>query len=164
MGWPRNWTSPDKLQKTDFDLWHDSFIRKENGTETNTNNAQLRNVWWKIDPSEASQGWKSIKQFIEQSKCSLPEVPYGNSYGDTGLGSWENKASNVQDMPMFIQAKEEAQQHCVSETGMPKDEWHNIGKTAVGVIARVDRLKAIGNGQVPAVVRLAWQTLSPRNT
>jgi hypothetical protein len=28
------------------------------------------------------------------------------------------------------------------------------------VAARVDRLKAIGNGQVPAVVRLAWTILS----
>jgi hypothetical protein len=26
----------------------------------------------------------------------------------------------------------------------------------------VDRLKAIGNGQVPAVVRLAWETLTER--
>jgi DNA (cytosine-5)-methyltransferase 1 len=32
---------------------------------------------------------------------------------------------------------------------------------ADGVAHRVDRLGAIGNGQVPAVVRLAWQTLNP---
>jgi hypothetical protein len=31
------------------------------------------------------------------------------------------------------------------------------------VAHRVDRLKAIGNGQVPAVVRLAWNTLSASN-
>jgi DNA (cytosine-5)-methyltransferase 1 len=35
----------------------------------------------------------------------------------------------------------------------------NVGRVAHGVAARVDRLKAIGNGQVPAVVRLAWETL-----
>jgi hypothetical protein len=28
------------------------------------------------------------------------------------------------------------------------------------VAARVDRLRCIGNGQVPAVVRLAWETLT----
>jgi hypothetical protein len=28
------------------------------------------------------------------------------------------------------------------------------------VASRVDRLKAIGNGQVPAVAQLAWQILS----
>lgn len=32
---------------------------------------------------------------------------------------------------------------------------------ADGVAHRVDRLGAIGNGQVPAVVRLAWETLAP---
>jgi len=36
----------------------------------------------------------------------------------------------------------------------------NVGRVAHGVAARVDRLKAIGNGQVPAVVRLAWNILS----
>jgi DNA (cytosine-5)-methyltransferase 1 len=35
-----------------------------------------------------------------------------------------------------------------------------LGRVAHGVAHRVDRLKAIGNGQVPAVVRLAWETLA----
>ena len=34
-----------------------------------------------------------------------------------------------------------------------------LGRVANGVANRVDRLRAIGNGQVPAVVRLAWETL-----
>lgn len=34
-----------------------------------------------------------------------------------------------------------------------------LGRVADGVANRVDRLRAIGNGQVPAVVRLAWETL-----
>jgi DNA (cytosine-5)-methyltransferase 1 len=36
----------------------------------------------------------------------------------------------------------------------------NVDRVAHGVAARVDRLKAIGNGQVPAVAALAWKTLS----
>ena len=41
-------------------------------------------------------------------------------------------------------------------------EWpteSRVGRVVDGVAARVDRLKAIGNGQVPAVVRLAWTIL-----
>jgi len=38
----------------------------------------------------------------------------------------------------------------------------NVGRVANGVAARVDRLKAIGNGQVPAVAALAWGILSNR--
>ena len=36
----------------------------------------------------------------------------------------------------------------------------SVGRVANGVAARVDRLKAIGNGQVPAVAALAWELLS----
>ena len=36
----------------------------------------------------------------------------------------------------------------------------DVGRVANGVARRVDRLKAIGNGQVPAVVRAAWNILS----
>ena len=35
----------------------------------------------------------------------------------------------------------------------------SVGRVADGVAARVDRLKAIGNGQVPSVVALAWRSL-----
>ena len=44
------------------------------------------------------------------------------------------------------------------------NEWWkaepDVGRVADGVAARVDRLKAIGNGQVSTVVRLAWNTLN----
>lgn len=36
----------------------------------------------------------------------------------------------------------------------------DVGRVAHGVAARVDRLRCIGNGQVPDVVRLAWQILT----
>jgi len=44
--------------------------------------------------------------------------------------------------------------------GAPQPE---LGRVAHGVADRVDRLKAIGNGQVPAVVALAWDILKPDN-
>lgn len=42
-------------------------------------------------------------------------------------------------------------------------EWSpepDVGRVAHGVASRVDRLRCIGNGQVPDVVRLAWHVLS----
>lgn len=36
----------------------------------------------------------------------------------------------------------------------------NVGRVAHGVASRVDRLRCIGNGQVPAVAQLAWETLN----
>lgn len=41
--------------------------------------------------------------------------------------------------------------------------WHSepdVGRVADGVARGVDRLRCLGNGQVPAVVRLAWDTLT----
>ncbi len=36
----------------------------------------------------------------------------------------------------------------------------DVGRVAHGVASRVDRLRALGNGQVPAVVRAAWNLLT----
>jgi DNA (cytosine-5)-methyltransferase 1 len=41
-------------------------------------------------------------------------------------------------------------------------EWEtepDVGRVADGVAARVDRLKAIGNGQVPQCAALVWELL-----
>ena len=37
----------------------------------------------------------------------------------------------------------------------------DVGRVVDGVANAMDRLAAIGNGQVPAVARLAWETLAP---
>ncbi len=40
----------------------------------------------------------------------------------------------------------------------------DVGRVVNGLASRVDRLRCIGNGQVPAVVRLAWHCLAPETT
>ena len=40
----------------------------------------------------------------------------------------------------------------------------DVGRVAHGVAARVDRLRALGNGQVPAVAALAWRVLAGDET
>jgi DNA (cytosine-5)-methyltransferase 1 len=65
----------------------------------------------------------------------------------------------------------EGQQQGGTETGPtngPGDGSHpswwevepDVGRVADGVASRVDRLQALGNGQVPAVACLAWQALN----
>ena len=55
-------------------------------------------------------------------------------------------------------------QSCQSGPGRRENDWwateSELGRVAHGVANRVDRLKAIGNGQVPAVAALAWRILS----
>jgi len=47
-----------------------------------------------------------------------------------------------------------------SDTGNWWSAEPDLGRVAHGVAARVDRLRCIGNGQVPQVVRVAWNILS----
>jgi DNA (cytosine-5)-methyltransferase 1 len=52
-----------------------------------------------------------------------------------------------------------------SQTNGRGEWWQvepNVGRVANGVAARVDRLKAIGNGQVPLCAATAWKLLSER--
>jgi DNA (cytosine-5)-methyltransferase 1 len=54
------------------------------------------------------------------------------------------------------------QTNYVESIGRPQ-QWFiepNVGRVADGVAARVDRLKAIGNGQVPLCAATAWRILS----
>ena len=51
-------------------------------------------------------------------------------------------------------------EHETAECGGWWSAEPDVGRVAHGVAARVDRLRCIGNGQVPAVVRLAWETLT----
>ncbi len=53
-----------------------------------------------------------------------------------------------------------------NEFGTTKHWWEaepNVGRVADGVAARVDRLKAIGNGQVPLCAATAWRILNDQN-
>jgi DNA (cytosine-5)-methyltransferase 1 len=53
-------------------------------------------------------------------------------------------------------------QHKAAQRGSWWGIEPNVGRVANGVAARVDRLRCIGNGQVPAVAALAWETLMER--
>ena len=48
----------------------------------------------------------------------------------------------------------------ITEAGIYWKTEPRLGRVAHGVADRVDRIKAIGNGQVPAVVREAWNLLN----
>lgn len=52
----------------------------------------------------------------------------------------------------------EAVEDCGSEEWW-KAEPDGVPRVASGIPARIDRLKALGNGQVPQVAALAWQIL-----
>jgi DNA (cytosine-5)-methyltransferase 1 len=58
-----------------------------------------------------------------------------------------------------LEALSDARERGREEDGLPVPE-SLLGRVADGVASRVDRLKALGNGQVPQVVAAAWELLA----
>lgn len=92
-----------------------------------------------------------------QPEGSVPEQRewlgnMGQARSDANLSRPEGQAGS--------EARQERDRRPVSNHG---GWWHSepdVGRVANGVARGVDRLRCLGNGQVPAVVRLAWETLT----
>ena len=95
-----------------------------------------RNTWWARDPSE-EPGGRELNRGGEQ--------PH-----DVG------NAERVRQLQP--QGGEPEERGWTGDAGWWSVE-PDVGRVAHGVANRVHRLKAIGNGQVPAVAALAWQVL-----
>lgn len=89
-----------------------------------------------------------------------PERSIQNEWGRTGNSGEDVANANSTQREGVQRTFGIGAQH--ANTSLPG--WWSIepqlGRVANGVANRVDRLRAIGNGQVPAVVRLAWDTLA----
>jgi DNA (cytosine-5)-methyltransferase 1 len=93
--------------------------------------------------------------------------------GEILQGEWSaytNQASRSGEQPPLMadssvqRHKSQKEQICTRWDGFKHKDWWaiepNVGRVADGVAARVDRLKAIGNGQVPLCAATAWRILS----
>ena len=81
-------------------------------------------------------------------------LAYPTSIGQQGQGQHEQ--------PIYPAQGSDRQANYAESIGRP-DFWStepNVGRVANGVAARVDRLKAIGNGQVPLCAATAWRVLT----
>jgi len=101
-----------------------------------------------MDANPGGKKWMYDKNGISWWQTDPAELPDTDSNGFCSEG--ENKAKQRSDR----------EKKWISERD---DNWpteSRLGRVAHGVADRVDRLKAIGNGQVPAVAATAWTILS----
>jgi DNA (cytosine-5)-methyltransferase 1 len=137
---------------------------KRNGAVTNrkqdrfTNGSKIK--WWDIDPADLPDTTEqrfqngTIKQVgrsekieeFERSDCKKTDLP---DTASTGEQHTEFRKGNTEGN---VQRKKQGKW---SGTAQPR-----LGRVAHGVAHRVDRLKTIGNGQVPAVAAIAFIILS----
>jgi DNA (cytosine-5)-methyltransferase 1 len=96
--------------------------------------------------------------------------------GEIPQGEWSantNQVGRPGEQPTFVadtsiqRYKSPQKQICTGRDGFKHKDWWsvepNVGRVADGVAARVDRLKAIGNGQVPLCAATAWRILNDQN-
>ena len=162
MGWPLNWTAhstPCYSAFTDWRSQHGTEQRTEAGAE-DVRREGVRNVWWNHDPSTPPQERERDGQQRPEHLDPVPVVPHEGSHDDRGLGRGPDQGCIVRGVRDGFYAETEQAREALREPGMPEGERKEIGRTAVGVPCRVDRLRAIGNGQVPQCAALAWETLT----
>ena len=120
----------------------------------------------------APQDAGSIKETIQQQ-----QTRQDNSFNATRTSCLSSTASNVaytvnKGSQGGLHRGQDSQRKnklghigcCSSAHGQSKQSWWdtepNVGRVANGVAARVDRLKAIGNAQVPLCAATAWRLLN----
>jgi DNA (cytosine-5)-methyltransferase 1 len=107
---------------------------------------------------------KSVEQSREKTRVFNGSSSKENVANTKCLG-WEKRASKF---GKFTNQKTSNQLNNCGEAfkRYGKFEWWatepNVGRVADGLAARMDRLKAIGNGQVPLCAATAWRLLNER--
>ncbi len=124
------------------------------------------NLWWESDPSETPYRPQSTKQQSRQYTDTLPKLPYKNTYEKENLGKTKNtKTKSMSYMQKQISANK-ANNKIMRETNLQARMGKNkcnealVPRITKKTKNRIDRLRGIGNGQVPAVVAAVWRLLT----
>jgi DNA (cytosine-5)-methyltransferase 1 len=117
-------------------------------------------VFAENSPHLRTNGFGSILQ-------SLADMGYDAQWGV--LGAWHAGAPHRRDRLWIVATNTDSDsEHAFplnaevagsSEHIGPWATEPGVGRVAYGVAEKLDRLRAVGNGQVPAVVKIAWETL-----
>ena len=183
MGWPQNWTEAQPMIDFQFISWLMGFCECEK-TRTNEIMRVLRNsngaqnfqrkagrpigiqeaeillslmfqheigsdeAWLLMEGAEAPQG--EVRGVRLQAGAA--SSPRRSGYTEQPAGEHPDA---MQALPRLLAYDGEA--------AWKDQSWENaVPRVAHGVAARVDRLRCIGNGQVPAVAALAWNLLNQK--
>lgn len=160
MNWPLGWTALEPLKNEIWEFWKESSAAFIQGNA-------LQSVWFDRDPSTPPQGQEPHEQLARECRGSVSEMPQGGSHGGRDLGERNSGTRDLQGMRGNVPTETHATILDL-QPGVPigvgaDQRTKALGfapRTASGVTARVDRLKALGNGQVSRVAAAAWRLLS----
>lgn len=139
--------------------------------------------------SERSREERELRceQSQERTAGGSPQIPHtdikhddAGGHGTSEIQRGRSGATNLPGSQKVADPDSQRQQNCEGGEASDERDWlgtidmpssgdgasnkwppePNMGRVVDGVAHGVDRLKALGNGQVPAVVALAWRTLT----
>ena len=154
MNWPIKWSNLNEFNKQEFQRWQKASAKAIQDI------GQMRTMWWDSDPAQTPLGQQSFEQSTEQHCDSLPEMPRVTSCERKMERSQQGSNLSLLREDVYIQEvkRKNLQSGMREQTGLDKAEI--IPRVSQSIVARVDRLKAIGNGQVPLCAATAWRLLS----
>jgi hypothetical protein len=110
-------------------------------------------------PPTLAHANSTYEQRNERTKRT--QAQHANPDSTSELAHTENSGDVWRNWVMGF--AQEEHNHRGSQSNGRREWWQaepNVGRVADGVAARVDRLKAIGNGQVPLCAATAWRILN----
>ena len=156
MNWPCGWTSLEDLSNEHFEYWKKASAEGFQGSE------EMRDMRRDGKPQSTSCGPQHNEQQPGEYQDSLSEVPREDSRRREM--EWPRESEKLptlrEALPVQESQGEVLQPTLCESLGMGKAE--TVQRVATGVKNRADRLKAIGNGQVPATMATAFLMLLNR--
>ena len=144
MNWPIGWTNLKPINKDEYEYW-------KKASATTLQGGNLREMWFNREAGAPSQGQEYSEQPAGEYPNPLLNMP--------PQGAPESGTKDLPGLQCDV-SPEEIETEAMRIFRLQQGTRQEIGRVAVGVEARVDRLKAIGNGQVPSVAALALNTLN----
>ena len=154
MNWPVKWSDINGFNKKEFERW-----TQESATPIQSF-GQMRTMWWDADPSQTPFRSQPIEQSEIKHSDSLSDLSWNITRQGEMERPYQGKDLSVLRDSVYIQETERKNLQSGMWEQISVDETQIIPRISESTTGRVDRLKAIGNGQVPLCAAEAWRLLS----
>jgi hypothetical protein len=153
MNWPITWSGLNAIDSKEYQRW------KETSSKTLQKSDKMREMWWDNDPSQASFGQQPNKQSKQQHCNAVPQMPRDTTCQREMERSYERSNLPLLCNNIYLSESQAENMQSGMWEQISVDETKIVPRTDKNIVARVDRLKAIGNGQVPLCAATAWELL-----
>jgi len=185
MGWPRGWTCLNPISVVEYTKWYMGFMEDIDVTEETKSREILQNLWEEIGEETLQRAIRGLSNIPEEEPLLTELCEYQEDTDKTWIQLACPETLEDEMRGLRIQQEIASTSHRPGQDKQQPGEYTNALQTLSRFLAhygceawkdgswenaepriaheiteRVNRLKAIGNGQVPAVVAAVWRLLT----